>query len=89
VYHVDVAEPRLVIITTAAGANRVYESGAHRLASVTDDGRVLDSSGRSWTITEEALQATFDRSRQLPRVPAHRAFWFGWYAQHPDTLLIK
>lgn len=89
VHHVDVAEPRLVVITTAAGANRVYQSGARRFASITDDGRVMDSSGRSWTVTEEGLQATFDRSLQLPRVPAHRAFWFGWYAQHPDTLLIK
>ena len=24
-----------------------------------------------------------------PRVAAQRAFWFGWYAQYPDTTLIK
>ncbi len=24
-----------------------------------------------------------------PRVSAQRAFWFGWYAQFPDTLLVK
>jgi hypothetical protein len=89
VYHVEVAEPRLVVITSAAGANRVYQSGASRFVSVADDGRVLDDRGRFWTITEEALQATFDPGLRLPRVPAHRAFWFGWYAQHPDTLLIK
>ena len=23
------------------------------------------------------------------RVPAHRAFWFGWYAQFPETILVK
>lgn len=23
------------------------------------------------------------------RVPAHRAFWFGWYAQFPETVLVK
>ena len=23
------------------------------------------------------------------RVPAYRAFWFGWYAQFPDTVLVK
>jgi hypothetical protein len=23
------------------------------------------------------------------RIPAHRAFWFGWYAQFPNTRLIK
>jgi hypothetical protein len=53
------------------------------------DGRILDSRGRAWTTTEDALQATFEANLRLPRVPAHRAFWFGWYAQHPDTLLIK
>lgn len=26
---------------------------------------------------------------EAARVPAHRAFWFGWYAQFPDTMLIK
>ncbi len=23
------------------------------------------------------------------RIPAHQAFWFGWYAQFPDTALVK
>ena len=23
------------------------------------------------------------------RIPAHRAFWFGWYAQFPETVLIR
>ena len=23
------------------------------------------------------------------RIPAHRAFWFGWYAQYPATRLIR
>ena len=23
------------------------------------------------------------------QIPAHRAFWFGWYAQYPDTVLIR
>ena len=26
---------------------------------------------------------------RLARVPAWRAFWFGWYAQFPETLLFK
>jgi hypothetical protein len=24
-----------------------------------------------------------------PRVPARRAFWFGWFAQFPETELVK
>jgi Protein of unknown function (DUF3179) len=27
--------------------------------------------------------------RSLPRIPAQRAFWFAWYAQFPETALVK
>ena len=26
--------------------------------------------------------------RKLRRLPAHRAFWFGWHAAYPDTRLV-
>jgi hypothetical protein len=89
VYHVEGADPPLVVITSRAGANRVYQSGPRRFVSLDDEGRVLDSDRRAWIVEEDALRSTSDPSVRLPRVPAHRAFWFGWYAQHPDTLLIK
>jgi len=25
----------------------------------------------------------------LARLPARRAFWFGWFAQFPDTELVR
>ena len=37
-------------------------------------------------MTEDALVSEDVR---LERVPAYRAFWFGWVAQFPDTKLIK
>jgi hypothetical protein len=89
VYHVDVAARRLVVITSEAGANRVYEVGAHRFTRTERDGRVIDTTGRAWVADEDRLRATFDATLRLPRVPAHRAFWFAWYAQNPDTVLIK
>lgn len=85
----DVREQDLVVVTSAEGANRVYASGGREFASVSGDGRVVDTDGRTWTVTEDALAADFDPGLRLPRVPAHRAFWFGWYAQYPDTVLIK
>ena len=72
-----------------AGANRVYRAGSHRFVRIDDAGRVIDSKGRAWTVSEPALTATFDPKLSVPRVPAFRAFWFGWYAQHPDTVLIN
>ena len=26
---------------------------------------------------------------ETARLPAYRAFWFGWYAQFPNTVLVK
>lgn len=87
VYHVE-PDPSLVVVTSDAGANRVYAAGEQRFERLDDEGRLIDGQGRAWRVTEDALVATFAESRELPRVPAHRAFWFGWYAQHPDTELI-
>jgi hypothetical protein len=89
VLHIDDSETRLVIVTSPAGANRVYAADARRFASLDTQGRVLDDRGRAWLVHEDELEATFDPTLALPRVPAHRAFWFGWYAQHPDTRLIN
>jgi hypothetical protein len=30
-----------------------------------------------------------ETGERLARVPAPRAFWFGWIAQHPETVLYK
>jgi hypothetical protein len=88
VYRLEVAERSFVVITSLAGASRVYEAGPHRFEAAPDEGRLVDAGGGSWRIEEDALRAVESPDQVLPRVPAHRAFWFGWYAQHPDTLLI-
>lgn len=91
VYHFEAQGRRLVVVTTRQGANRVYLLGGHEVAfpSRPHDGRTIaDSAGRKWQVTEEALVAADDPSARLPRVPAQRAFWFGWHAQYPETVLI-
>ena len=89
VYHTEVAGHSLVVVTSRAGANRVYEAGSTRFARRLDDDRVADDAGRSWTVAEDALIPQDEAAQRLPRVPAQRAFWFGWYAQFPDTVLIQ
>lgn len=89
VLHVVIDTANLVVITSADGANRVYASGSHRFAALDGDAAVRDTEGRQWLVRETHLEASFDTSLRLPRVAAHRAFWFGWYAQHPDTVLIE
>jgi len=88
VYQLEVEGQQLVVLTSPAGANRVYLSDGRQFDRLEGDQRLVDSDGRDWRVGESFIEAEFDAGLRLPRVPAHRAFWFGWYAQHPDTVLI-
>ena len=89
VYHTEHAGHDLVVVTSTEGANRVYDAGGTRFTRELDDGQVADASGGVWRVTEDALVSEADPGRRLPRVAAQRAFWFGWYAQFPQTALIR
>ena len=88
VFHTTVDGTDIVVVTSSSGANRVYAAGPHRFVAADGDDAVRDMQGRRWTVEEEALRASFDPELTLPRLAAHRVFWFGWYAQHPETELI-
>ena len=88
-FETEQAGRRLVVVTSEERANRVYEIGARRMTRTLDDGRVVDQSGSVWRVTEEALVREAAPDDRLPRVAAQRAFWFGWFAQFPETVLIK
>jgi hypothetical protein len=80
----------LVVVTSRGGANRVFERGANEfsVAGSGDSAReVRDRTGGRWTVTPQALVS--DSGDRLAALPTHRAFWFGWIAQHPDTVLIR
>lgn len=89
VFHAEVAGRPLVIVTTRNGANRVYEAADQRFRQGPSDLLVVDGNGATWQVTEDALLPAASGASGLPRLPAQRAFWFGWHAQFPDTLLIK
>ena len=89
VFHHTFAGRNLVVVTSEQGANRVYDAQDIRFARHVDAQRVTDEAGRSWRVTEEGLVMESDSKVLRVRVPAQRAFWFGWYAQFPDTELIK
>ncbi len=88
VYSFTVANERFVVVTSSSGANRVYRGGAtfpdqRATATIVDDHR------EAWRVTESALVLERDSNTRLPRVATQRAFWFGWYAQFPETVLLK
>lgn len=88
IHHLTFAGVELVVVTTSAGANRVYAMPpGTRIVRQQPDGRLLDAEGRFWRLSEEAL-VTEASGERAARVPAQRAFWFGWYAQFPDTELV-
>jgi hypothetical protein len=89
IHHQAVEGRSFVVLTSRQGANRVYEAGAVRFDAWIGDGLIRDTTGRQWKVTEEALVPVSGAPATLTRVAAFRAFWFGWYAQFPDTILVK
>src|SRR5262249_27917118 len=81
-------EQELVIVTTPQGANRVYRAPAS-FRNQPAGSKLTDVDGRSWLVSEAALILEGHEPTTTPRVSAQRAFWFGWYAQFPETILIK
>ena len=89
VFHHSFGGRNLVVVTSAKGANRVYDAGDVRFVRHVGERQVADVAGRVWRITEDAIELEDDSGARRARVPAQRAFWFGWYAQFPNTVLIN
>ena len=77
----------VVILTDKSGASRVYDATGVTFTKWNRNSKVRDSSGKQWEATETALVGPNDE--KLIRLAAHRAFWFGWRAQFPNTRLVK
>jgi hypothetical protein len=88
IYHDRLGETEFVVLTDDTGANRVYESKGLQFAEALDARRIRAADGSEWEVSEAALTKR-GGDETLPRLPAHRAFWFGWYAAFPTTRLIK
>jgi hypothetical protein len=91
-YRLRFAEHELLVVTSAGGASRVYDAtGAGVFLRESAPGLLLDNAGRSWRVGEESLRPEGAVAGLLPlaRVPARIAYWFGWYAQFPDTELFR
>ena len=87
VYQGRIGSMEFVVLTDRSGANRVYESQGLRFADWDGQATVRDDAGGTWQLDEAAL--TSATGRALKRLPAHRAFWFGWHAAFPATRLVK
>ena len=86
VHHDAIEGTALVVFTDPSGANRLYASEDVTFAAYDGDRTALDASGVTWAMDEHTLTAA--HGRVLHRVPAQRAFWFGWYGAFPHTRLV-
>jgi len=88
IYHGTRNSASYVILTDEAGANRVYEAPSGNVKFVKfEDDTLTDNTGQKWNINEARMESA--TGTKLNRLPAHRAFWFGWVSAHPDTELVK
>ena len=85
-YHDRIGEIAFVVLTDVSGANRVYETGGLVFAEWDGDRTLVDEGGGVWTLSEVGLRSS--KGDALERLPAHRAFWFGWYAAFSRTRLV-
>ena len=86
-YHDRVAAVNVVVLTDASGANRVYGARDVTFASWNGSDTARDRNGGDGKVSNAHLIGLRGETRE--RLPAHRAFWFGWYAAYPDTRLVK
>jgi hypothetical protein len=77
---------KFVVLTDTSGANRVFETGDNRFVKYDQDISVIDDKDQTWTLSEDGLR---QGDVKLERLAAHRAFWFGWHAAFPGTVLIQ
>ena len=87
VHHDAIEGTAFVVLTDPSGANRAYASEDVTFTGYDGDRSARDRAGRTWTMSEQSLTA--EDGRTLPRIPAQRAFWFGWYAAFPHTRLVQ
>ena len=87
IYHLAVGDMRFVVLTDDSGASRTYQTKGWIFDAWDGEYEVVDQDQVTWFVHEDRLEASDGRT--LDRIPAHRAFWFGWYSAHPNTRLVK
>jgi hypothetical protein len=86
---VEVDGRTVLLVTSARGATRAFDVGNRAFVPTSEEGVLADESGVRWRVHEDGLRPLDGSDVVLPRRPAHRAFWFGAYAQWPDLVLVR
>ena len=76
---------RVLFVTDGSGGSRAYRIGDQQFVERVDARTLVDSTGNRWTLSEDSLSY---EAQTLDRLATSPAFWFGWFAQHPETELV-
>jgi len=71
----------------SGGEVRVYDRGEHSFSPGPQPGTLLDEQGNPWQVTEEKMIGP--DGQLADRISGHLAYWFGWFAFFPNTLVYK
>ena len=86
VYFDKLGSQEFVVLTNESGANRVYQATQDQFTKLEGD-KLTAKDGKVWQVSEQSLDGP--DGEKLDRLPAHRAFWFGWHAVYNETRLVK
>ena len=82
--------PVVLVSDPASRSVRAYARGQRVFAEGPAPGELVEpSTGGIYRIEEAALRPREGDAAILPRQPGHLAYWFGWYAFHPQTSLYE
>lgn len=73
------------VVYDSGGEVRAFDRGDELFSAGDDPDTVLDARGRAWRVTEEGLLGP--EGEIAPRINGHLAYWFGWFAFFPNTLV--
>lgn len=81
------ATPDRDFFEPGGAAVRAYDRQGMVFSPGPDADTLIDSGDQIWQVTEDALIGPDEQT--LARLPGHLAFWFGWYAFYPDTVVYN
>lgn len=87
IYYNKLDDVQFVVLTDKSGANRVYFSEGITFKNYDKNDVLVDNNGKQWKLYENRLES--QDGKILKRLHSFNAFWFGWKAAYPETLLIK
>jgi hypothetical protein len=85
-YHDKIANQSFVALTDKSGAIRIYDNKDTHFVKWNQENTAIDELGVIWTLSEAKL--TNNKGDILYRLPANRAFWFGWFSAYQNTRLV-